>query len=760
MTTDGTTVAMQSSQEQHALYDTSGEPPQRQWNTDPRTSSDFARSYAADWSPPLPISPEFEVHRHLKVRRPSLYIHRSNCKQAEWKWHSRIPAAFHKHTKQLLVADIHDFEVYCSPSNKHRAYELNCLHFLGVSHSKKLCFDGLLRLGNVQCYMQGIPIQDICIDIEGYQEPKTPSITVYIQSELAARNSVYEIWYRLDKPTSRYQRFHDAFLWVGQLGKYVLGYMIEGSRSLICFRSDFHSFLKEHFNGHRDFEKWHAAFEKKTDFRVAIVAYIDYLFTQANHRLNSKGLVDQPLWTECMAKAVTQVQSRNTDSELTLATPAVYACFKDTYFGDTMREIRPSSSVQVEQQQRKEELGFAETPASVTYAEVSEYCQPYGILPVMVGDVVVIVPDKTDSQVWKHTKRDWLAYVQGTETLDGDIQRLFVLWFYWPHDTNIANAFYPFENELFLSDNCNCTERELLSTDIKGKCFVDWCPPVVNANRFFVRQRYTTQESSFATVAEEDKICRCRKENCRFGNINGYCPGDTVYLKSSHEKNLLEPTIIQHIVEEKRLVLVRRLLRLGRDCSELAKKAQRSRIAPNELVLTDDYYEVDISHVQRRCFIRFVSKVDVTTDRVPFPYNRGGAGDLWFISMSLVLKDEVVQLEFLRHLPKNIRQRVKFESDHKLRGLSICGGGGLLDRGLEEGGGIEFRTVVDSNIYAIRTQQANIEHPKRVCLYCGSVNTFFHSALKGDENYVVRVGEVDFIAAGCPCVGMYDLHEC
>ncbi|USP80026.1 uncharacterized protein yc1106_07300 [Curvularia clavata] len=706
-----------------------------------RSSHDFAHSNAVDWAPPISITPELEAHCRLKV---------------EWRRHSHNLPANHAPKKEPLVADIHHFEIYSHPHDKYRAHELTCLHFLGGPRGKKLCFDGFMYLGSVQCYMQGITLQDIRIDTKDPEDAKSHNITVYVQSELASKGGTHDIWYRLNEPTPRYQRFHEAFLWVGQLGRHVIDYMSKASRSLICFRSNFHSYLAERFGGNPDFERWHTAFQKKTDFRVAIVAYINYFFTRAQHDPNSDRLVNQPVWTECMARSVTP-PLQSISHAPTLATPAVYACFKDTYFGDKIREIRPKRKVKVEQERRKEKLGFAEIPASLTYAELSENCKPYGTSQVMVGDIVVLVPDETDSRTWKHTKRDWLAYVQGTETLDNGIQRLFVLWLYWPHDTNIAKAFYPFENELFLSDNCNCSDRMLFLSDIKGKYSVDWCPSVVNARHLFVRQKYVTEESSFVTIKEEHKTCHCRTEKNRQPTDIEYHPGDTVYMKPSNNHGLLEPVVIWNVDEGHGSIWVLKLLRLSRDCSEMAEKAQRSRIADNELVLTDFYYKTDISQLRHRCYIRFVSKTDVANDHIPFPYNLGGAGDFWFISMGLNLKNEKA-LVFLRSLPEDIHQRLTFESDRKLKGLSLFGGGGLLDRGLEEGGAVEFRTVVDSNVYAIRTQQANIKCRKKVCLYCGSVNDFLDSALKGDVEVVAEVGEVEFIAAGCPCIAFSALQ--
>jgi DNA (cytosine-5)-methyltransferase 1 len=715
--------------------------------------SDFPRSQAANWSPPTSITPELVALRDIKVRESIIHYYHANKNKAERRRHppSRTTYNGNKSQKQLLVVDLHDFEIYHSPHYKHRAYELASLHFLDLPLAKRLCFDGFVRLGNVQYYVQGVPLQDS--SIEGYGN-EDPNVTAYVQSELAAKDKNYEIWYRLKQPTPQYQTFQDTFLWVAQLGKHVIDYMEGSSRSLNCFRANFHLFLTKRFSKNCDFEKWHAVFRYQVDFRVPIVAYIEYLFNQAYNLPNSERLIKQPLWTECMAKAVTPREIRNSIPELTIATPAVYACFKNMYFGKQIQAQNPAKEVWARRSSRKQKLGFASTPlTSLPYTELSKSCLPYVSSPVLVGDVVALTPDEADIKLWKETNRDWLAYVQRTETLHNGTQRLFVLWLYWPHDTNMRKAYYPFENELFLSDHCNCTERELLSTEVKGKYNVDWCPLVTNPKRFFIRQKYKIQKSAFVSMNDEYKTCSCRRRNCKPTGIDAYGSGDTVYLKPTHECDLLEPVMIQNVDKKKGIVLVRKLLRLERDCAKLAKQAHRSSIAPNELVLTNQYEEADVSRIQRRCCLRFISRSEVTTNKIPFPYNHGGAGDLWFISMGLTLRDGVEQLVFLQQLPKNVNQRLKISSDRKLKGMSVFGGGGSLDRGLEEGGAVEFHTVIDYSLHAIRTQQANIKHPNKVCLYCGSVNAFLNSALKGDTDFVVRVGEVEFVAAGCPCVG-------
>ncbi|EOA85032.1 uncharacterized protein SETTUDRAFT_90128, partial [Exserohilum turcica Et28A] len=712
------------------------------------TCTDFARSKSTKWSPPLPITSELEALRQLKT---------------EWTRHSGAQTTHDKRDskKRLLIVDLHDFEVYRSPDHYKRAYELMSLHLLELPVSKRLCFDGFVRLGNVHHYIQGVPIQDS--SIEGYGDDQDPKITAYIRSELANNDPTYDIWYRLKEPTLQYRRFHDPFLWVAQLGKHVIDYMEVSLRSLNSFRSNFHLFLMERFRGHRDFEQWHAAFRNQSDFRVAVNAYIDYFFNQAYNLPNSEHLLDQPIWTDCMAKALTNTEPQ-ADPQPTLATPHVYACFRDTYFGKQMQEMRPSSAVQTEKERRKRKLGFAKSrgpPASFSVDLSNLRCQPYGSEPVAVSDIIAYVPNETDTKVWRDTRSDWLAYVQRTKRLDNGVQRLFVLWIYRHYDTHMAKATYPFQNEVFLSDHCNCTGEELLSTEIKGKYDVDWSPKVIDSKRIFIRQTYNAQESAFVTVKDEHKTCRCQKERSTRMDMDNYRSGDTVYLqKSLHNQDILEPVIIQG-ADVKGSIIVRKLLRLGRDCAKLAKQAHRFSVASNELILTDAYEEAHISQIQRRCSIHFVPRLDVANDQIPFPYNRGGAGDFWFISMGLTRRDGKRQLIFLRQLPQSVKQCLEIGIDRKLRGISIFSGGGSLDRGLEDGGAVEFHTAIDTSLHAIRTQQANIKDSvrKKFCPYCGSVNDFLHSALEGGAKGIVRVGEVDMISAGCPCIAFSSLQK-
>jgi DNA (cytosine-5)-methyltransferase 1 len=655
--------------------------------------------------------------------------------------------------KELVIIDLHDFQIYRSPELGHegRRYELTSLHHLERPRAKKLCFDGFLCLSNIRYYVCSVPIADS--SIEGYGDHEDPQVVSYVQSELARKDGYqFDIWYRLNKPTPNYQRFYDPFLWVAQLGKHVLDYMDEAparSVRLDSFRQEFHGWLTRRFAQNNDFQRWHSQFRRQVDFRNGVNAYIEYICLQAANLPNPNQLLGHPLWGECMARGSTIIKQQELVIKNTIATPDVYKLFKNMYFGNCLLKQRPENLVELEQARRKRRLGF---PDVHTVSTTHRVCHPYGTSPVRVGDVVALDPDAKDRTLWRSSDLEWLAYVQAIEALENGTQRLSVLWLYRPRETNISKAKYLFDNELFFSDNCNCTERKLLSTDVKGRYDIAWSPSTINKNgRFFIRQTYITQESAFVTFTKEHNTCVCRKK--KTSPVDSYRPGDTAYLRTSN-KELIDPVLIININRATGFVTVRKLLRLGRDCSDLAIKAHRSNVAPNELVLSDEYEDVSAVRIQQRCFVKFVSKLRMLKDNVPFPYNQNGAGHLWFLSMGLLISNNNRHLMFLRALPSIFHEGPDIALDQKLKGVSIFSGGGSLDRGLEEGGAVEFHTAVDISPEACHTQLANAKDPVNIRIYCGSVDDYINAALAGSKSQLIaRIGDVDFIAAGSPCPG-------
>ncbi|KAL6707786.1 hypothetical protein ACN47E_003686 [Coniothyrium glycines] len=711
---------------------------------------EFAKSGTANWLSPFAITSERESLRSLKD---------------EWKRQAHEVPIFegYSSSKQLLIIDLHDFEIYRSPHFGHngRWHDFISLHLLESPTPKKLCVDGFLCVGNLRHRVEGVEIKDL--SVEGYGDRTDPGVKCYLQSQNAADDDTYDIWFRLNQPSLPYRRFHEPFIWIAQLAKHVIDFLQEQSSRAIRledFRKWFYLWTSCRHGQHTVFKLWHSAFNHEKDFRVCVNAYIDYIYLQAFNLVDSKQLLRHPLWSECMVRGMRCVELQPMVEKFTVTTPDVYQLFRQMYFGANLRSNCPSQLVRAKQEDRKRSLGFAMTLASKSTTSLSTtICRPYDAAYVRVGDVVAIDPDEHDKHVWKNANAEWLAYIQDIIPQTDGGQRLLVLWLYRPRDTNIFKARYPFDNELFMSDNCNCGEGELLSEHIKGKYDVAWSPSFIPADKLFIRQTYLTQESAFVSFTDQHKTCSCKQKKAQVSQT--YQRGDTVYVtRTLKGQKILDPTIVWSTDEYMGTVTVRKLLRLKRDCAEIALASRGQDLAPNEVVLTSDYEVLKISRLQRTCSILFVTEDNIRDNQIPAPYNRDGAGDFWYFSMEIE-KHDTSNLVFLSRTPSWHRTAPFMASQAlKLRGLSLFSGGGSLDRGLEAGGSVKFRSVVDISSSAIHTQRANAKSPGSIRFYCGSVDDFLNAALLDRESKLVaRIGEVDFLVAGSPCPGFSVLQQ-
>lgn len=711
---------------------------------------DFAASSAPGWVPPARITPEHDALRTLKRTWQNYAADLTATDVAPGQ-------------KAVLIADLHDFEIYRTPDPKpsERDFELMSLHHLDMpargNQTIKLSMDGFLSIGTFQVYVQGLPIE-LC-SVEGYGQREIPDTVAYLQSDLAGKDITYDVWYRVGQPSGRYKRFHDPFLCVAQLSKHVVDYMEDQpscSVGLHNFRQDFYRWLSRCYQGNVSYEKWHEEFNSRTDFRVDIVAYRDFLYREAYNLSNSEALLAHPIWGQCMVGGLRAIGEQPIVATATITTPYVYENFRHMYFGSKLRAVPLAESVKKASRRRKLELGFPDDGPALPAQKPR--CLPYGTSQVKIGDVIAFAPNEQDTKEWKNTDDDWLAYVQGTEFVQDQVQKLFVLYMYRPSDTHISTAKYCTETEIFLSDNCNCQAGTLLSTDIKGKYIVNWSPRTISPSKgYFARQTYLVDKSAFVTLRNEHKMCSCRAQSN--SSSAAYKVGDTVYITETlNQRKILEPVVLHQINRDRQEITTRRLLRIGRDCSQLAIEAGREgRLAPNELVLTDDYVQLPLSCIERRCHIRYVPEVDVLQNKLPLGYDRGGAADLWFISMGLATVNRRPKLVPLSRLSKIFRDGVNLQSPpggKKLTGLSLFGGGGNLDRGLEDGGAVDFQYVVELDGTAIHTQRANAKDPSKQHLYWGSVDDYMLLLFSGIEHELVaKIGDVHMISAGSPCPG-------
>jgi DNA (cytosine-5)-methyltransferase 1 len=204
-------------------------------------------------------------------------------------------------------------------------------------------------------------------------------------------------------------------------------------------------------------------------------------------------------------------------------------------------------------------------------------------------------------------------------------------------------------------------------------------------------------------------------------------------------------------------VLVRRLLRRAIEFPEAG-------IKPNELVYTDETFELRRRQIKRKCSIRFYTEEERDAGCIPPPYNRNGTANAFYITSCLNGTGAMAKLEPLaRPFPTSLKQAFDpsaLPPRRPLRGMDLYCGGGNFGRGLEEGGAVRNKWAVDYDRDAIHTYHANLANPEETALYFGSVNDLLAAAINGHySKHVPRPGEVDFISAGSPCQGFSNANQ-
>lgn len=139
------------------------------------------------------------------------------------------------------------------------------------------------------------------------------------------------------------------------------------------------------------------------------------------------------------------------------------------------------------------------------------------------------------------------------------------------------------------------------------------------------------------------------------------------------------------------------------------------------------------------------------TKPVPSPYNRGGTGNLFFITHKEVDGKHIpFDGEYLP-LKQGFDPRQEVT---KLKGLDLFCGAGNFGRGLEDGGVVDMRWTNDIWDRAIHTYMANQPDKESTHAFLGSVDYLLQAAVEGKfSEQVPRPGEVDLISAGSPCPG-------
>jgi DNA (cytosine-5)-methyltransferase 1 len=661
--------------------------------------------------------------------------------------------------------ELSNFTVYLPETTVHHSCEMRGLQHLTtkIGHSNFL-FDGILSVGDVRRYVQGVPFKKCPIGNYG-EEFHTVESEIWIQSD---HNSRSEIYYRLRTPSNEYARFHEGFLWLADLAKHFVDFCqaSEHAVSIHDFRTDFSAWMKQKHDQSSQFQAWYRQYDSD-DFRRAVAVNISFLFKESvgvNDELRSL-----PIFRELLE--LDAIPEHRIEETKTIVTPYVYECFKELKFGHHLEAVDPLG-ISVSRPQFTVPLKSWQAPAAGMEPDSDQEAirRRKIVKSIKAGDVLSVTKDgkgsvwKDEVSRWKAVDHCWYTYVQRVHEKDG--KRSFdAIWLYKPSDTSCAKMKYPFPNELFLSDNCTCRNQRITEEEVLDVVEVIWHGhPSLSNQTLFIRQTYL-ENQMFVTLKDSHKRCEhleAAKETLSPGNVQRYKIGETVLApcprKSKYGLEVYE--VAGYVTDASKPRGILRQLKRRHEVDATGR--------PNELVYTDKTDNIPINKIERTCLVRFYSESEIATRSIPAPYNRDGTGNAFYITTRLVEVDGVCVLKPIKddlYLPKSLLQGFdpsKPPPRKVLRGMDLYCGGGNFGRGLEEGEAVHMEWAADINKTAIHTYHANLKDRNATKLFYGSVDDMLKQAMLGNplkSRLIPLPGEVDFISAGSPCQGFSALNS-
>ncbi|KAH7029168.1 uncharacterized protein B0I36DRAFT_290600 [Microdochium trichocladiopsis] len=663
-------------------------------------------------------------------------------------------------TSDYIEVDLDNFAVYVD--SVRYPHELRPLQALATMLGNTiLYFDGEVHVGAQHFFLKRVPFR--ALPIGGYDnDTETVRHQIWIHSMLNERRNK-QIFYRLRAPAIEYERFYTPFLWIADLAKHFISfcdsYHSIGKRVMLAdMKHQFQAYIIAKHGGSTLVDAWLAA-NRSPDFRSVIIANAEYIWKEAN------GVSAHPsrhtIWKEIKTFDQYRPNLNVSPHSLTRAgitiaktsvTPYIYGLFEHFDFSPFLEAIPLSPTVQTAQSHQSSLNSRHTIPISLTRsARCSTECDRTDFLrSIEPGDVISTHMDNPENTAtaWTlepsiHHEDDhvWMARVQKVHIHPATAARLFdVLWLYHPRDTSCGRMKYPWKKEMFLSDNCTCHSRStrLSEADIIAVHEVEWFGDESSTAEFFIRQIYLPAQNRWERLQTRHFDCSVRE-----ATLDDLQIGETVLGPSvgpNRGAHRLQPLVIEDLEVDDHgkqwatvRILARRLER--RDHGPFPA---RQSSALNELFWTSESTKMRTGRFQRRCFVRIVEE----NEELPTPYDRNGAGDLFFIRQT---EENASQLGSLRQAfdpAQNPRET--------LRGLDLFCGGGNFGRGLEEGGAIRMRYANDISSKAIHTYMANNDSTCQPFL--GSVDDLLHSIAQGLDG-VPKPGDVDFISGGSPCPG-------
>ncbi|KAI9738243.1 MAG: DNA methyltransferase Dim-2 [Cirrosporium novae-zelandiae] len=474
--------------------------------------------------------------------------------------------------------DLVDFSIY------RRELVFDSLHNL---HTKRGCnrffFDGVLTDGKDIVYVQRVPFEILNIS---YKVEEHSVGDVWVQSVCGesvrtnldkSRDSPNGVYYRLKSPSPEYRRYHEAFLWLANFSKYLMEYLEYHEKediSLAHFKANFHDWIVGSHGQDANFQKWLHSYPG-SDFRQVVTAQADFLYNEAWNADEGSNTIDKnSVWIEALPdeRDLRKIPMREEEHKKTVVTPYVKHCFDqmswkeylDSDLGKNAGHLLFTSPI---------ENGLNRY---LTSTERVRKLLKHKPIQVEVGDVI------------------------GIRQYDG------------PSNTLLQGGKYPWVNELFLSDQCNCDDSTKF-LDIETRVNVNFfAEPEISGSEFFLRQKYISEDPHFMTLQQRYPTCKHLGSRSKPACNNRIIREGDTYVANFPGERLLQPVEIVKIISSK--IRVRRFLR--RRVAFNNEYAQ-----PNELVHTEQCEIINADQVTDKCSIRLYSEADLKHKRIPSPAN-------------------------------------------------------------------------------------------------------------------------------------------